>query len=204
MEQAQHALIACGWDRLPREILAAALLNHGWQIVDSDTRTAESGRLDLVLIQCRDYVGGLEAVQRARVAHPGIGIVLLGRNITDIEFLQFIEEGVGAYVSAHQAFQELLTAMQMVLNRRSPSHGRMTRLVLENISRLAQQYHTDVHALTLREKEVLCLITKGFSNKEIADHLSIAPNTVKNHVHNLLEKLNVRSRHEAAWVDIRS
>jgi two-component system nitrate/nitrite response regulator NarL len=58
--------------------------------------------------------------------------------------------------------------------------------------------------LTVREKEVLRLITRGLSNKEIAISLAIAPNTVKNHVHNLLEKLNVSNRHEAAWMEIRS
>jgi DNA-binding NarL/FixJ family response regulator len=88
---------------------------------------------------------------------------------------------------------------------RSPSRGRLTWLVLDNISRLAQQRdtHTDIR-LTPREKEILDLVTRGLSNKEIADCLSIALNTVKNHVHNMLDKLNVRSRHEAAWVETHS
>jgi two-component system NarL family response regulator len=54
--------------------------------------------------------------------------------------------------------------------------------------------------LTPREEEVLRLIRDGFGNKEIASRLCISPNTVKNHVHHLLEKLKVRSRHEAAWM----
>jgi DNA-binding NarL/FixJ family response regulator len=205
MEQAQRALVAYGWDHLLREILAAALLTHGWRLVGPHTQTSESGLVDLVLVYCPGSTVDIETVHRARAAHPSIGIVLLGGEITDPELLQFIEAGVGAYVGTHQEFQELLDAMQMVLKNRSPSSGRMTRLVVENIRRLVQQDHPNAHApLTLREKEVLSLITTGFSNKEIADHLSIAPNTVKNHVHNLLEKLNVRSRHEAAALEMRS
>jgi two-component system nitrate/nitrite response regulator NarL len=93
----------------------------------------------------------------------------------------------------------------MVRENRSPSSGRITQLVLESISKRTRQRGTHIHpGLTFREREVLCLITRGLSNKEIADSLAIAPNTVKNHVHNLLEKLNVSSRHEAAEVDIRS
>lgn len=202
MEQAQHSLVAYGWDRLECEIMGAALMSHGWRLVSPQTQTSESGRVDLVLVCCPRDSAGIETLQRARAAHPGTGIVLLGGEITDLELLQFIEAGVGAYVGPHQAFQELLDAIEMVHKSRSPSTGRITRLVVENISRLVQDH---AHAgLTLREKEVLSLITAGFSNKEIADHLAIAPNTVKNHVHNLLEKLNVRSRHEAAWLDMGS
>jgi DNA-binding NarL/FixJ family response regulator len=50
----------------------------------------------------------------------------------------------------------------------------------------------------LREREVLDLVRQGLSNREIADRLTIEVGTVKNHMHNVLRKLNVRSRHEAA------
>ena len=55
----------------------------------------------------------------------------------------------------------------------------------------------------MREEEIFRLIQDGLSNKEIATQLHITPNTVKNHVHRLLEKLKVRSRHEAAWLRAR-
>jgi two-component system, NarL family, nitrate/nitrite response regulator NarL len=56
--------------------------------------------------------------------------------------------------------------------------------------------------LTVREQEILTLVSRGFSNKEIASQLSIAPNTVKHHVHNVLDKLQVKNRHQAASMDI--
>jgi DNA-binding NarL/FixJ family response regulator len=57
---------------------------------------------------------------------------------------------------------------------------------------------SDTTALTTREMEVLELISKGYTNQQIAHNLVIEVGTVKNHVHNILEKLNVRSRGEAA------
>ena len=56
---------------------------------------------------------------------------------------------------------------------------------------------TDTTSLTSREMEVLELISKGFTNQQIAQHLVIEVGTVKNHVHSILEKLNVSSRGEA-------
>jgi DNA-binding NarL/FixJ family response regulator len=81
------------------------------------------------------------------------------------------------------------------------SSGRITQLVLGAISRLSNDPSAVPEArLTSREQEIFRLIQEGLSNKEIAARLQIAPNTVKNHVHHLLEKLKVRNRHEAAWL----
>ena len=57
-----------------------------------------------------------------------------------------------------------------------------------------------LHELTSREREVLSLIGAGYSNREIADELVIGWGTVKNHVHNILKKLETNSRHEAAAI----
>jgi DNA-binding NarL/FixJ family response regulator len=76
--------------------------------------------------------------------------------------------------------------------------------MMERLSDLAQMFAgvennlTDTTALTSREMEVLELISKGYTNQQIAQNLVIEVGTVKNHVHNILEKLNVSSRGEAA------
>jgi DNA-binding NarL/FixJ family response regulator len=89
----------------------------------------------------------------------------------------------------------------MIRENRSPSSGRVTQLVVGAIHRLSENLRPDLEAsLSLREEEIFRLIQDGLSNKEIADRLHITSNTVKNHVHHLLEKLKVRSRHEAAWL----
>ena len=82
--------------------------------------------------------------------------------------------------------------------------GPFAAAMMERLSDLAQMFVgietniNDTTALTSRETEVLELISKGFTNQQIAQHLVIEVGTVKNHVHNILEKLNVSSRGEAA------
>jgi DNA-binding NarL/FixJ family response regulator len=205
MEPAQQVLVAYGWDRLLRDILAAALSSYDWQVLGSLSQPSGDVRLALVCCSHPTAAEAIEDVQRVRALYPTAKIILLGSEITDPELLLLIEAGISAYVDTREGLPKLLGAMKMVRENCSPSSGRITQLVLENISERTRQCGTHVKlGLTPREKEVLCLIASGLSNKEIADSLAIAPNTVKNHVHNLLEKLNVSSRHEAARVEIRS
>jgi two-component system nitrate/nitrite response regulator NarL len=204
MESAQQVLVAYGCDRLLSDIIATALAKYGWRLPASETESSEPESVDLVLVYCfRPMAAISKDVQIAREKFRNAKIVLLGTEIPDEDLLRLIRAGVGAYVDTNQGLPELLDALSMVRENRSPPRGRVTWLVLENINRLARTRHSRSELrLTLREKQILDLVAKGLSNKEIADSLSIAPNTVKNHVHNLLEKLNVRSRHEAAWIKI--
>lgn len=205
MEQAENVFIVYGWDKLPGEILSLALASHGWRLVDLHPKSAQTDTARLVLVHNPRSTVGLEHVRRARAAHPNAGILLLTGSITEPELLQFVEAGVSSYIGTHQRFADLVEAMRMTLAKCSRSSGRMMRLVIENISRLVRQSDDNVLApLTLREQEVLSLLTQGLSNKEIASRLSIAPNTVKHHVHKILEKLHARNRSEAAWLEIRS
>jgi DNA-binding NarL/FixJ family response regulator len=205
MEPAPQVLVAYGWDRLLRDILASALSSHDWQVLISPTPNSGDVRLALVYCSRPTATAAIEDVQRAGALYPSARIILLGSEIPDPELLLLIEAGISAYVDTREGLPTLLDVMKMVRENRSPSSGRITRLVLENISERARQCCTHLkQGLTFREREVLCLIARGLSNKEIADSLAIAPNTVKNHVHNLLEKLSVSSRREAARVEIRA
>ena len=200
-EPAQRGTVAYGWDRLLCEILAAALSHHGWRVLSSELRPAEPHDSDrIILLYCSNpnSTKAIKDVQRAHTKYCRANIVLLSGEINDSQLLRFIRAGVTGYVRTHQGLPELLEAMQLAWDNRTPSNGHVTRLVLHNIRALTRKHRLPAQSqLTQREKQVLALIRKGLSNKQIAGYLSIAPNTVKNHVHNLLEKLNVRSRHEA-------
>jgi two-component system nitrate/nitrite response regulator NarL len=204
MELTQQVFVAYGCDRLLCDIIATALAKYGWRLLASGMETSESEDVDLVLVYClRPMIAITEDVQIAREKFRNAKIVLLGAEILDEDLLRLIRAGVGAYVDTSQGLPELLDALSMVRENRSPPRGRLTWLVLENINRLARTRHSQSDLrLTFREKQILDLVAKGLTNKEIADILSIAPNTVKHHVHNLLDKLNVKSRHEAAWIKI--
>jgi DNA-binding NarL/FixJ family response regulator len=196
-------LIAYGCDHLLCDIMSVALSKYGWRIVRPPTSLSESRDVNLVLVfSLHSMAAAVQDVHRACAEHPGSKVVLLGSEIATAELLRFIEAGVVAYVDTRQGLPDLVEAIQMVRDKRSPPNSHITRLVLADIIR--RKPEGDVRAierLTVREKQIVELINTGLSNKEIADSLSIAPNTVKNHVHNLLEKLKVKSRRETAGVE---
>jgi len=202
MDSTRNLVVNIGLDRLFQEIIGAALSNYGWRVVDLENSPLLSDdRVEIVLVAALDTPEAvIDRVRRARAQFPAGKIVILGAEGTDEDFVRFIEAGANAYVSGRKGLADLLESLQMVRNNRTPSSGRVTKLVLNTIRQLSCAPNTPPEAhLTSREEEILHLIWDGLSNKEISSRLCITPNTVKNHVHHLLEKLNVRSRHEAAW-----
>ena len=194
--------VTYGWDPLLCEILAAALSIHGWRVLQSENQRSEPTVDRVVLIYCSDpnSTKTIKDIQQARAENPRANLVLLSGDIEDTQLLRLIRAGITGHVRTQQGLRELLDALQMACQNRTASSGHITRLVIQDITELIRQKRPLVEsALTLRETQVLTLIGKGLSNKEIAESLSIAPNTVKNHVHNLLSKLNARSRHQVAF-----
>lgn len=206
MEQGSKILVNVGMDRLYHEILTSALSPHGWQVVSYEReRFLSSETAEIVLIMSSPDAEAVIASSRwARAEFPASKIVLLSNGCTDTELVRFIEAGVCACVPSNKGITDLIGTLEMVQNNQTVSSGRITQMVVNTIGRLSRKEQTIAGPpLTERENEILQLINDGLSNKEIASHLSIAGSTVKNHVHNLLEKLKVRSRHEAASVSRR-
>jgi DNA-binding NarL/FixJ family response regulator len=203
MHSGEQILVAYGWHRLFCDIMVAALSKNGWPAIGSLTEVSEPARVGMVLVYgSRSPAHVVADIQRAQAHCVNAKVMVLGGDITDDESLTFIRAGAAAYVNIRQRFAELLESLNMLRDNRCSAPGRITWLVLENISRLADQRDADAHSeLTGREKQIIDLLKSGLSNKEIAERLSIAPNTVKHHVHRLLGKLNVKSRHEAVWVE---
>jgi len=191
-----------GWDRLVSDLLSAALSSYGWRVLDSLNSISESYDAGIVVVYCSQtkVKEALEKIRGAKAQYPNSKILLVGNKIPERLLLRFIRMGIVAYFDTNQRLPELIEAIQMVQTSRNLTSGRVVELVLENIRRLRRVAPPKHAALTCREMDVFRLITAGLSNKQIADRLSITPNTVKNHVHNLLEKLNAKSRHEAAWL----
>jgi DNA-binding NarL/FixJ family response regulator len=130
-------------------------------------------------------------------------VVALGVGETVAEVVAYAEAGVAGYVTREQALDDLVAAIVAVARGEASCSPRAAAMLLQHVSALAdiQQEHpaASVH-LTGREREILALIRAGLSNKEIGRRLCIELPTVKNHVHNILEKLGVSGRHEAAQV----
>ena len=203
---ATRMVVSLGLDRLFHEIFAAALAAWGWHMLDVEKgHSFPIDAAEIVLVGASGTADDvIEQVGCARAQFPSGRVVLLGVEASDADLVRFIEAGVTAHVGSRETLTQLIDILEMVRNNCTPSSGRITQLVLGTIrQRSREPMAAPQPQLTSREGEILRLIRGGLSNKEIAVQLRIAPNTVKNHVHHLLEKLKVRSRHEAAWLDAR-
>ncbi|MFN8456774.1 MAG: response regulator transcription factor [Anaerolineae bacterium] len=144
---------------------------------------------------------GLDATRVILAERPETKLVFLTVHEEDDRLFAAIRSGAKGYLLKNVPVAKLLTFLQGVEQGEAAISPVMASRILEEFSRLEPRRgreRTDTGELTSRELEVLRELAQGVSNREIADHLVIAENTVKNHVRNILAKLNLRNRREAA------
>jgi len=125
-------------------------------------------------------------------------VVALGVPEDERDVIAFAELGVMGFVERDASLEELIACILSVNAGDASFPPRIATTLLRRVSSLAtRQASADVTALTVRERQVVQLIAEGLSNKEIATRLCIEVATVKNHVHNILEKLQVSRRFDA-------
>lgn len=144
---------------------------------------------------------GLEVIQALHQDSPEVKVIILGLiDLTD-EIMACIEAGASGYVLKESSFDHLVETIQSVHRNEAFCSPRMAASLFSRIAELTSAGRTqaslDSVKLTGRELDVINLIAEGMSNKEIARRLFIETQTVKNHVHNILEKLQLHSRFEA-------
>jgi DNA-binding NarL/FixJ family response regulator len=120
------------------------------------------------------------------------------------EALRYIEAGACGYILKDSSVHELIEAIRLAQKGEAQVSSRIAGAMMERLFHLAKMFSAVEHKidgevrLTSRELEVLQFIGEGFTNQEIAERLVVEVGTVKNHVHSILEKLNVSSRDQAA------
>ena len=144
---------------------------------------------------------GAGAARVLRSAWPTVAIVALAVREVDDEVLEWAEAGAAGLVSRDASLADVLDAVAAAARDEVSATPAMTAVLLRRVASVAREGTTvDGPALTRREREIVDLIGRGLSNKEIASALRIELPTVKNHVHNILEKLRVSHRGEAVSV----
>jgi two-component system, NarL family, response regulator DesR len=181
---------------LTTEALAWMLTKSGNRVVGAyaSCRELESvsraGNLQAVIVYTDDPEAGPEAVAEIKRAHPELKIVLLCKVATPAVVRCAIDEQAEGVVLTSDPAEEMILALRHVLEGRA-----VMPVGWQAASRLED---SPLAALSVREREVLELLTSGMSNKEIAARLTISPNTVKFHIRALYLRLGVRNRVEAA------
>jgi len=145
---------------------------------------------DVMLIDLRmPVVGGVEAITTVRREFPEARMIVLTTYDGDEDIYRSLQAGAKGYLLKDMFFEELETAIRSV-------HAGARRIPAAIAERLAERMSGSI--LTARELEVLTLIVKGQSNKEIAASLKISEATVKSHINSVLSKLGVTDRTQAA------
>jgi DNA-binding NarL/FixJ family response regulator len=141
-------------------------------------------------------MSGIECTSRLKAILPGTPIVMLTASDEDEILFLALESGADGYLLKRTKPMELRAALLDVLNGGAPMTSEIARHVVASFRRKGGAADPSV-LLTTREEETLVLLTKGFANKEIADHLSLSIETVRSHLKNIYTKMHVRSRAEA-------
>jgi len=147
--------------------------------------------------------GGLEDARRIRAISSEFKILMIGVPDTEVDVLACIEVGgASGYLLQNASVENLVNNVRAVVAGEALCSPRIASLAFSRVSALARQTveprPSNLAHLTRRELEIIALIEGGLSNKEIAMRLHIEVQTVKNHVHNILEKLQLDGRREAA------
>ncbi len=151
---------------------------------------------DIVLL---DVSEGRAAVSALKAAAPAVEIVATSITDAESDIVSWAEAGVSGYLTCDDSLPTLLDVVRSVARGEMPCSPRIAATLLRRVGDLASTAAPleSIAQLTRRELEIVEHIERGMSNKAIASELHIEVTTVKNHVHNILEKLHVYGRADA-------
>ena len=143
----------------------------------------------------------LQLTDAITTVRPEVKVVFVGVVESTENVLQLAEVGAAGYVPSTANLEELSAAVESVLRGEFACPPHITYALFAHLAQLARcnvSYQSEASVLTTRERQVMDLLSRGLSNKEIAARLCLSGHTVKNHVHRILRKLGIRNRSYAA------
>jgi NarL family two-component system response regulator LiaR len=197
-----HAIVRkgiCALLATEQEIEVVGEAKEGQEAVGKTARLRpEVVLMDLVM----PGMDGLEAIRRILADQPEVRILVLTSFAGDDKVFAAIRAGALGYLLKDSGPEELIQAIKQVHGGQSSLHPTIARRLLQELSHSSDR-PAKAETLTERELEVLRLVAKGQSNDEIARQLSISEATVRTHVSNVLAKLSLDSRTQAALYALR-
>ena len=173
--------------------------------IEEALKIVEENVVDVALVSTRlPDQGALKLTQAITELAPATKVLALGMTEEKKRVLRYVEAGAAGYVLKDDSLDDMIETIRAAEEGKVFVSPKIAAAMMERLSDLAQMFSdiensvTDDADLTDRELEVLELIGEGLTNQQISERLVIEVGTVKNHVHSILEKLNVSSRGEAA------
>ena len=197
-----HAIVREGLQTLLADELDFELVGEA---PDGHTALSQAERLrpDVMLLDLvMPGLGGLDVLRRMAGVHPGCRVLVLTSFAEDQNVLAAMQAGAVGYLLKDVLRADLVQAIRLAAQGVPVLHPEAQRKLLEHVTRPAAAapgaLSAELNSLTERERDVLRLIAQGHSNRQIADALHITEGTVKGHVSNILSKLHLQDRTQAA------
>ena len=204
-----HALFRRGLEMVLDEEPDIELVGQASDGTEAVEKAAESVP-DVVLMDIRmPRSNGIEACRAMKEAAPSAKIVILTISDEEEDLFEAIRAGASGYLLKDIPLDEVADTVRAVYGGQSLINPSMAGKLLTEFATLARRDQDEppqqvpAPKLTDREMQVLKLVARGMNNRDIAKELFISDNTVKNHVRNILEKLQIHSRMEAVMVAVR-
>jgi DNA-binding NarL/FixJ family response regulator len=204
-----HALFRRGLEMVLDEEPDIELVGQASNGTEAVARAGQS-LPDVVLMDIRmPKTSGIEAARAMKEAAPSAKIVMLTISDEEEDLFEAIRAGASGYLLKDIPLDEVADAVRAVHGGQSLINPSMAGKLLSEFATLARRDEEErpqqvpAPKLTDREMEVLKLVARGMNNRDIAKELFISENTVKNHVRNILEKLQIHSRMEAVMIAVR-
>jgi two-component system, NarL family, nitrate/nitrite response regulator NarL len=155
---------------------------------------------DLALVEAElPDMEDFNGIRLLRAKHPQMQVVLISAHASEEILIYAVRNGARGYLYKNSSLSKFMAAIRALERGEAVIPRAMVGRLLDEFTRLTSPGEQDgLSILTPREVDVLCELGRGRSNRQIAERLDIAENTVKVHVHNILEKLNLRNRRQAA------
>lgn len=141
-------------------------------------------------------MNGIECMLRVKLKNPDIRFMMFTIFDQDNQVFEALKAGADGYILKHEPMEEILEAIREIYVGGAPMSRHIARKVMRSFHRLPATPSGEA-PLTLRETQILEQLTQGLLYKEIADNLVITTGTVKQHIHNIYQKLHVQNRTEA-------
>jgi two-component system response regulator DevR len=147
----------------------------------------------IILMDVRmEKMNGIEACREIKSCNPDVQILMITSYTDDEAMISSILAGASGYLLKHVSRVNLLRSIRQVASGHTLIDPNTARQAMENLA------HLPGSELTEREREVLTLVARGYTNKQIADSLFVTEKTARNHVSHILDKLGLSRRSEAA------
>ncbi|MGB9920444.1 MAG: response regulator [Moorellales bacterium] len=176
------------------EVVAEA--GDGWEAVEKTARF----RPDIVLMDLfMPRVGGIEATRMIAERYPETRVIILTVSEAEEDLFAAVRNGAQGYILKTVEPEQLTEMLRSAGRGEVPLSPALTRKLLQGCTRRmdSSARYRLLEGLTPRERQVLAYVAQGATNKEVARRLFISENTVKNHLRNIMEKLQVKNRAQA-------